>query len=196
MNVMVNVPDRQLERATRHSTALPVPRRTDRGPVSHLGGPCRLTWVTVDVRTAHPDEATALSELALRSKGYWGYGEDFLEACRNELTYSPTQCASGDVFVADECGELLGFSAIDGAPPDGELQALFVDVGRMGRGVGEELLRHVLNVARAPGYNSLTLEADPGAEPFYVRYGAVRIGVTPSGSIPGRVLPMLRFDIA
>lgn len=149
-----------------------------------------------EIRPALPAEAAAISDLALRSKGHWGYSEDFLEACRNELTYSPTQCASGDVFVAEESGELLGFSTIDGAPPDGELQALFVDVGKMGRGVGGELLRHVLNIARDRGYCSLTLEADPGAEPFYIRHGAVRIGETPSGSIPGRVLPMLRFDIA
>jgi len=151
--------------------------------------------MTVEIRTACPGEAAILSGLALRSKGYWGYSESFLEKCRNELTYTPEQCGSGDVFVADRDGDVLGFSAIDGTPPAGELLALFVDIGAMGRGVGGELLRHALMVARDRGFRSLTLDADPGAEPFYLRHGAVRIGEAPSGSIPGRVLPRLRLDL-
>ena len=37
-------------------------------------------------RSAKPEEADALSALAFRSKAYWGYGAEFLEACRSELT--------------------------------------------------------------------------------------------------------------
>ena len=37
------------------------------------------------VRPGHPGEAAILSDLALRSKSYWGYDADFLEACRDEL---------------------------------------------------------------------------------------------------------------
>jgi hypothetical protein len=35
--------------------------------------------------------------------------------------------------------------------------------------------------------------ADPYAESFYAKYGAERIGEAPSGSIPGRFLPRMRF---
>nr|WP_211354784.1 hypothetical protein [Stackebrandtia albiflava] len=39
--------------------------------------------------------------------------------------------------------------------------------------------------------NAENWDADPGAEPFYRRMGAVRIGEAPSGSVPGRVLPRM-----
>jgi hypothetical protein len=32
------------------------------------------------LRPGHEEEAGLLSELALRSKGYWGYDQDFLDA--------------------------------------------------------------------------------------------------------------------
>ena len=151
--------------------------------------------MTFAIRFARPDEASALSALALRSKGHWDYSADFLELCRAELTYTAEKCGSGDVFVAEQDGQVLGFAAIDGTPPDGELEALFVDVGAMGRGVGGGLLQHVLKVARNRGFTSLTLHADPGAEPFYAHHGAIRIGEAPSGSIPGRTLPELMFGL-
>lgn len=134
-----------------------------------------------------------MSDLALRSKGHWNYSAEFLELCRDELTYTADKCGSGDVVVAEEDSHVLGFAAIDGTPPDGELEALFVDIGAMGRGVGGGLLRHVLKLARSRGFTSLTLQADPGAEPFYTHHGAMRVGEAPSGSIPGRMLPELTF---
>lgn len=43
----------------------------------------------VRIRRARPDEAGALSELALQSKAHWGYDPRFLEACREDPTLSP-----------------------------------------------------------------------------------------------------------
>lgn len=42
---------------------------------------------------------------------------------------------------------------------------------------------------------TVRVHADPNAEPFRVAMGAVRIGATPSGSIPGRELPSLRIEL-
>ncbi len=61
--------------------------------------------------------------------------------------------------------------------------------------MGSLLLKDVLSEATVRGFDDLTLEADPGAEPFYAHYGAVRIGETASGSIAGRVLPRMRFTL-
>lgn len=147
------------------------------------------------IRPARPEDAGELSALALRSKSHWGYDADFLEACRAELTVDPQACAAGRVTVADRAGTLQGFYLIAGHPPDGELAALFVDLPAIGSGVGGQLLRHALAHATEQGYASLTLDADPGAESFYRRHGAVRVGETPSESIPMRVLPRMRFQL-
>jgi hypothetical protein len=40
----------------------------------------------VGLRSASPDEAAALTELAIRSKAYWGYADAFMRRAREELT--------------------------------------------------------------------------------------------------------------
>jgi len=45
----------------------------------------------IHVRAARLDDASDLSALAWRSKAYWGYEQSFLNACRDELTYSDEQ---------------------------------------------------------------------------------------------------------
>ncbi|MDR6139136.1 hypothetical protein QE438_002440 [Pseudoxanthomonas sp. SORGH_AS 997] len=58
------------------------------------------------------------------------------------------------------------------------------------------MLQNALRDAAALGFGRLVLDADPGAEAFYARFGAVRIGLVPSGSVPGRLLPQMAFDLA
>lgn len=147
------------------------------------------------IRPARGDEADQISALALRSKGYWGYSQEFLDACRDELTYTADVCGSGDVVVAESRGEVVGFFVLHGTGPVGELDALFVDPSAVGSGLGRRLLTTALEQARDRGYDAVQLAADPGAESFYVHHGARRTGEVPSGSIPGRTLPVMEFRL-
>jgi hypothetical protein len=45
--------------------------------------------------------------------------------------------------------------------------------------------------AAAAGFGELAIGAEPNAEGFCRRMGAERVGEIPSGSIPGRTLPLL-----
>lgn len=145
------------------------------------------------VRPARPAEAAILSALALRSKGHWGYDERFLEACRDELTIPADEVEARRTTVAELDGTVVGMYTIDGGPPVAELGQMFVDPNHIGRGVGRVLWTHAVERARAEGIHTLTIDADPFAEAFYLTMGAVRTGSVPSGSIPGRVLPRLTF---
>ena len=147
------------------------------------------------VRPARPDEAAAISALAVRAKAHWGYDAAFLEACRDELTWTPEQVAEQDVLVWEEGEDLLGTTARGGAAPDGALWAVFVDPEAHGRGIGRALVETVLARAAAAGFRSVTIAADPNAEGFYRAVGGTRIGGVPSDLLPGRVLPLLRFDL-
>lgn len=149
----------------------------------------------VRVRSAGPAEAEALSDLALRSKGHWGYDEQFLEACREELTVAPARCDGQSVFVAERDGGPVGFFELGGEPPDGTLDKLYVEPRAIGSGVGSVLLTAARRAALGAGFAWLMIDADPNAEAFYVRSGARRVGSTPSGSIAGRCLPQLRWDM-
>ncbi|MFE2055836.1 GNAT family N-acetyltransferase [Streptomyces sp. NPDC059446] len=147
------------------------------------------------VRPGRPTEAAQLTALALRSKAHWGYDKAFMAACRDELTVLPGDTAGGRTLVAEEDGHILGFTTLSGEPPEGVLAMMFVEPGAMGRGVGRLLFEQTMARAGRLGFEALTIDADPHAEPFYAARGAVRIGATPSGSIPGRELPLLRIAL-
>ncbi|MDI5966037.1 GNAT family N-acetyltransferase [Streptantibioticus silvisoli] len=149
------------------------------------------------IRAARPAEAAVLSALALRSKAHWGYDEAFMAACRAELTFGPERLSAGRALVAQAPdGQPAGYAALDGEPPAGELGALFVDPPFIGQGVGRLLYDRMIATARRAGFTTLTIDADPNAEGFYRAMGAVRIGATASGSIPGRELPLLEVTLA
>jgi GNAT superfamily N-acetyltransferase len=149
----------------------------------------------VELRPARPDEAAHISELALRSKAYWGYSDEFVESCRAELTYRPEQTVSSRIVVAVVADVVVGFYALAGEPPVAELDGMFVDPDHIGTGAGGALFEHVLDAARRAGFTALQIGADPNAVGFYERHGAVRIGEEPSASIPGRMLPVLELDL-
>lgn len=144
-------------------------------------------------REVRADEAGVLSEVALRSKGYWGYSADFLDACRAELTFRAEDMAARQIVVADSPSGIVGFYSIDGEPPAGELGNLWVVPERIGTGLGRQLWNHAVATARKAGYTSIRIEADPNAVGFYRAMGAGQTGESPSGSIPGRTLPLLKF---
>jgi GNAT superfamily N-acetyltransferase len=152
--------------------------------------------IAVSLRPAVPGEAAALSRLALRSKAHWGYDEEFLAACRAELTLRPEQCDGVHTVVAERDAVLLGFYRLAGEAPVAELADLFVDPTAIGQGVGATLLADAVDRARAVGVARLVIDSDPHAEEFYAHMGARRIGTVASGSIPGRELPRLELAVA
>lgn len=143
-------------------------------------------------RRARPEDAEALSSLAFRSKASNGYDAAFMEACRAELTYSASTMAAGETWLAETGGELAGFIDVrlrDGAA---EVFAMFVEPGLKRHGLGRALWKQVEAAACRLGADTITLDADPAAVPFYEAMGCSVIGEAPSGSIPGRMLPRLR----
>lgn len=132
-----------------------------------------------------------LSDVALKSKGHWGYDQDFLDTCRSELTFQPAEIEARRMVVASSAGKIAGFYSLDGEPPAGELGNLWVLPESIGTGLGRRLWQHALATARAAGFTELRIDADPYAEGFYLAMGAVRIGAAMSASIPGRTLPLL-----
>ncbi|MBZ0299010.1 MAG: GNAT family N-acetyltransferase [Anaerolineae bacterium] len=146
------------------------------------------------IRRACPDEAPLLSDLALRSKAYWGYSAEFIAACRDDLTLSEAFIRETEVFVSeDSAGKIAGFYALD-RKADGiaDLNDLFVDPASIGGGHGRALFEHAIQLARSQGCREMRIDSDPFAEPFYQKMGAERMGEVESTVFPGRMLPLLR----
>ncbi len=146
-------------------------------------------------RVARAEDAAELTELALRSKAHWGYGEEFMAVWRADLTITAEDCASGRIGVTEEDGRVVGFYQIGGKAPEGALMDLFVEPKAMGQGVGRRLLERAKRQARELGFASLSIHSDPHAEGFYIKMGARRVGSVASEVVPGRELPLLMLEV-
>lgn len=147
------------------------------------------------VRRARPDEAASLSELVVRSKAYWGYDAAFITACRDDFSVAPEALTKRPHYLLEIEGRVLGFYSLSETPGGVFLQDLFVSPEVIGQGVGKQLWAHMEHEAEALGYAVIFIESDPCAEPFYLARGTERVGSVPSSVLPGRALPLLRFDV-
>lgn len=152
------------------------------------------------IKQAEPQDANYLSQLALRSKGHWGYDKVFLERCRDELTYAPQQLRSLRYYFAKAVHpvskKIVGFYALAYEPPNTvELEALFIEPDYIGQGLGRVLINSAIKIATEQGYTCMVIYGDPNAETFYLKQGAIWVANKPSQSIAGRLLPVFHLSL-
>lgn len=147
------------------------------------------------IRAPDLGELPALSELCMRSKAVWGYDEAFMAACRRELSFDLHDLKSSHIAVAARSEDVVGVAQVRVAGNEADLAKLFVDPAAMRLGVGQALFAWALDTAHALGASRMVIEADPDAAPFYRRLGAREVGLVPSGSIAGRMLPKLVLEL-
>jgi predicted N-acetyltransferase YhbS len=126
-----------------------------------------------------------------------------------------TSSAIGTTYVAVESATILGFATVtvghveienlpqslrkklpDYPLPILRLARLAVDRNAQGKGVGERLMRTVLSVAielrEKLGCISVVVDAQPGAENYYTRYGFIELEVV-EGVLEERPTPKPMF---
>ena len=128
---------------------------------------------------ATPAMSARLTEIALAAKAHWGYPAHWLDAWRDDLTFTPEVIERLAVFALVEAGTPAGLYAL--APTDApsvlSLEHLWVHPEAMGRGYGRRLVAHARAEAARRGAAWLDIISDPQAEGFYRRLGAVPAGV-------------------
>ena len=147
------------------------------------------------IRPPTVDELSGLSDLCFRSKAIWGYDEEFMKACRGELSLEPRDLELTSIAVAEHGGKPIGVAQLKVVDDEADLLKLFVDPNALRSGTGKALLAWATDVARKLGATRLTIEADPDAAPFYRRMGAYDVGQAPSGSVTRRMLPKLAMNL-
>src|SRR6266481_1059322 len=147
------------------------------------------------IRPPTIEELDGLSDLCFRSKAVWGYDEEFMEACRGELSFGLRDLELTSIAVAEHDGALIGVAQLKVVDGEADLLKLFVEPSVLRNGTGKALLAWAADVAKKLGAERLTIEADPDAAPFYRRMGAYDVGQAPSGSVPGRMLPKLAMNL-
>jgi GNAT superfamily N-acetyltransferase len=145
----------------------------------------------IEVRRATPTDSERATEVAQAAKAHWGYPAEWLEAWRNDLTFTPDIIEKHPTFVASIDGEVVGVCQIQQAERGAVLDHVWVDPVCHGKGVGRALVEHAL----ATAYGTIAVVADPNAERFYIKLGAQRVGDV-SAPMPGaeqRKLPLLEW---
>ena len=129
----------------------------------------------VRIRPAALKDKDALGALKLRASLAWGHHLPALQSMP-DVRVVPAEHLPF-MFVAEEAGRILGFATVlAGLEGSAELEDLFVEPDRWGRGVGRRLAREAERRARALGASSLHVIANGRAGAFYTACGFTILG--------------------
>ena len=127
-----------------------------------------------------------------------GYDEAFIDRSMPSLTITLPMISANWVQMAqDGSSEVVGVvwvmpTALQGIAL---LHGLYVDPARWKRGIGRVLLGVAVTRAKEINAGAIMIYAEPSAEGFYKRMGAIRIGEGPFCFSPEIVLPHLLYII-
>ncbi len=146
----------------------------------------------VEIRVSREEDAAALSDIRVRSKGHWGYSREMLETWRPDMVVTPEYIRTATVRSIFVDNDLVGFYALQ--HDQGLLDHLWLTPEVIGKGVGRFAFLHAVEVAQGLAMKTLLIISDVNAEGFYLRMGAQRVGEVYSPQ-QNRSLPQLLFRI-
>lgn len=147
----------------------------------------------VAIRPAEPDEGPLLKEIAIASKGFWGYEPEQVREWADRGDFSPQRLSELIVFVAERDSRPIGWSSLIPQGEVGWLEDLWIEPDWIGKGIGVALFDHTAAHARRLGATRLEWEAEPNAIGFYEKMGARRI--RESVSEWGRTLSVMGVEL-
>lgn len=146
------------------------------------------------IRRATSEEAATLTEISHAAKRYWGYPEHWIQHWSDDLTITAAYIVRNEVYVAVAAERILAFYALVLNGSKLELDHMWVRPEHIGSGIGKEMFAHAMRRAAALAA-TVEITADPNAEAFYQKMGAVRVGeITSELDGQPRVLPRMVVD--
>jgi ribosomal protein S18 acetylase RimI-like enzyme len=150
----------------------------------------------MEIRSAVPNDANVLSQVALSAKAYWGYSQNLMAAWKPMLTFSPEYFNENESWVAEADNKPVAFYTLQEKAGTAWIENLWVLPDYIGQGVGKQLFLHALSRTRELGYRILQLEADPNAVGFYEKMGMRKIGERHSEAEgQPRILPIMEMTL-
>jgi len=141
---------------------------------------------------AEPEDVAILREIAIQSKGYWGYPAAWMEIFAQSPIISAESITYDVVYKACIEGAAVGWYRLLPESPVAILDDLWVLPAWIGRGIGGALFRHAKAQAEGLGARAIELDADPNAIPFYEHIGFCTIGQSLTDW--ERYVPRMRCD--
>ena len=150
------------------------------------------------VRGAKPDEQRDLTRLCVRATIRAGHDEAFIDRTMPALTITVPFINANYVRVAeDSSGKTVGVVWVTPTALQGIalLHGLFVDPAYWKHGIGRALFEAAVTYAKEIKAGAIMVYAEPSAEGFYKRMGAIKIGEGPFYFSPEILLPHLLYII-
>ena len=112
-------------------------------------------------------------------------------------TVSPDFVDCHRVIVASMNQRPVGFYALGDQQTASDLINLWLLPAYIGQGLGRQMFADAVVMTRSLGIQTIRIESDPHAEPFYLHMGATRVA-TLASTVDGshRELPVLHHVIA
>ena len=154
--------------------------------------------VVYKVRLAKSEEQRELTRLRVRATMHAGYDEEFIDRSMPGLTITLPMISANCVQVAqDDFGEVVGVVWVTPTALQGIalLHGLYVDPPHWKRGIGRVLFEAAVLHAQGIKAGAIMIYAEPSAEGFYERMGAIRIGEGPFYFSPEIELPHLLYIV-
>ncbi|USG63004.1 GNAT family N-acetyltransferase [Sneathiella marina] len=151
--------------------------------------------LTPDILPAKPGDGAELSILALESKAYWGYSDEFIKSCETALKITDEMIGRLHSGTVKEDSSYVGFYFLSEEGTHAELQLLYISPVAIGKGYGRALFKSAMKKASSLGYTEMRIEADPNAVDFYKRMGAKHTGWCRSEVDDTRELPLLMMPL-
>ena len=151
------------------------------------------------IRGAKPEDQRGLTRLCVRATAQAGYDEAFIDRVMPALTVTMPLITGGYVRVAEnKVGKVVGVVTVTPTAVLGiaQLYGIFVDPPFWKRGIGRVLFEAAVTRAKELKAGALMIHAEPSAEGFYKRMGAIRIGRGPFYYSPELILPYLLYIVS
>lgn len=150
----------------------------------------------IQILPAKPEQAQALTQIALAAKAYWGYPKRWMEQWKPQLTFTSDYFEENESWVAELNGSSVAFYTLLEQDGNAWIENLWVIPDLIGKGVGKCLFLHALDISRQRGFTKLKLEADPNAVGFYEKMGMYKISER-QYELDGqpRILPMMEINL-
>lgn len=150
----------------------------------------------LSVVLATPEDASALTAIAIAAKSYWKYPERWIELWIPQLTFTAEYFRENESWALEEDSVRIAFYTLQDKDGVAWLENLWILPEYIGKGLGRQLFEHAMNLARARGYKLLQLEAEPNAMGFYEKMGMRQIGEH-QYELEGqpRILPLMEIKL-
>lgn len=149
----------------------------------------------MEIKKASIGDNEILTEITKKSKAYWGYSEEQILKWNNNLTVSKDYIETNSVFKLVNGNEIIGYySYIIKEKKNVLLDNLFILPEYIGKGFGKYLMCDFLLRMKEEKFEKITLDSEPNAEDFYLKFGFEKIGEFET-SIKNRFMPIMEMHL-